>query len=143
VEIATRLLKTARLSTDPNDHYDAVWCVFDIDEHPNVEDARQQARDNNIELIVSNPSFDLWVHLHYQELTKHTHRHRIQSMCGNHIKGYQKRPPCSELMERFPHAKKLAIGLDNWHASRGTQGHNPSTNVYEIVDAIRSYRSRP
>ena len=35
--------------------YDAVWCVFDVDEHPNLGDAMQMARGNQIDVAISNP----------------------------------------------------------------------------------------
>src|SRR3982750_4853087 len=35
----------ARRARDENLKYDEVWCVFDVDEHPRLPDARQQARD--------------------------------------------------------------------------------------------------
>jgi hypothetical protein len=36
----------AKTRQDENLLYDDVWCVFDIDEHPAIPDAKQQARDN-------------------------------------------------------------------------------------------------
>ena len=121
-------------------HFDQVWCVFDIDEHPKIADAKQQARDNGIDLIVSNPCFDLWILLHYQELRRHTHRHKVQSLCRTHIDGYGKSPPCEELLKLYPQAEKRATALEKWHATRGTEGHNPSTNAHWLVAKIRSYR---
>lgn len=140
VETAVRLMKEAAKSQDPNDHFDQVWCVFDIDEHPKIPDARQQAHDNGISLVISNPCFDLWILLHYQDLRQPTHRHRVQSACRKHIPAYDKSPPCEELFERFPEAEERAIALNKWHATRGTDGQNPSTNAHDLVAKIRSYR---
>jgi hypothetical protein len=58
--------REARLQKDKYLRYDEVWCVFDIDSHPNLPDARQQARANGIELAISNPCFELWLLLHFQ-----------------------------------------------------------------------------
>lgn len=52
----------AKRFRDENLKYDEVWCVYDVDEHPKLADAFQQARDNQIELAVSNPCFELWLH---------------------------------------------------------------------------------
>lgn len=38
---------------DDNVAYDEVWCVFDTDEHPNLEQACQMARDNGIEVALA------------------------------------------------------------------------------------------
>ena len=136
VERAKSLQREARDSGDP---FDQVWCVFDIDDHKRIADAKQQARDNGIGLIVSNPCFDLWILLHYQDLTQHTHRHKVQSLCRKHIPGYVKSPPCDKLLQLFPEAEKRATALNKWHASRCTDGDNPSTNVHNLVAKIRSY----
>jgi hypothetical protein len=37
--------------------HDEVWCAFDRDQHERFEDACQMARDNQLELAVSNPCF--------------------------------------------------------------------------------------
>lgn len=70
VELAVKLKKEsegqARRRRDVNLRYDHIWCVFDIDEHPFVPEARQQARDNRIDVAVSNPCFELWLLLHFQ-----------------------------------------------------------------------------
>src|SRR3954451_2941209 len=60
---------------DPNLLYDEIWCVFDVDEHPNLQDAKQQAKANGIELAISNPCFELWLHLHFKEQTASIERH--------------------------------------------------------------------
>ena len=36
-----------------------VWCVFDIDEHPKVLEASQQAMDNGLKVAISNRCFEL------------------------------------------------------------------------------------
>lgn len=53
--------RQAKREGDPFLAYDEVWCVFDIDEHPGVNDARQLAEARGIELAVSNPCFELWM----------------------------------------------------------------------------------
>jgi hypothetical protein len=140
VETAVRLQKEAKTSRDPNDHFDQVWCVFDVDQHPKIDDAKQQANAHGIHLVISNPCFDLWILLHFEDLRKHTHRHKVQSACRKHIKDYDKSPPCEQLFERFPEAERRATELNNWHASCGTDGQNPSTNAHDFVAKIRSYR---
>ncbi len=57
----------ARKLKDDNQKYDEVWCVFDIDEHPLIPEAKDQASANGIELAISNPCFELWALLHFQD----------------------------------------------------------------------------
>lgn len=73
--------------------YDEVWCVFDVDEHPHLHDARQQARDNGIDLAVSNPCFELWALLHFQDHTAHIERADARRRLKRHLPGYEKALP--------------------------------------------------
>ncbi|MDB5283342.1 MAG: hypothetical protein JWO06_2417, partial [Bacteroidota bacterium] len=45
--------------------YSHVYCVFDVDEHPQIEGVIQRARDLGLIPIVSNQSFELWYLLHF------------------------------------------------------------------------------
>jgi hypothetical protein len=85
VERAVELKKSAGAGG-----FDEVWCVFDIDEHPLVPDAKQQARDNGIQLAISNPCFELWALLHFQDQRAEIDRRQTQRLCRQHIAGYQK-----------------------------------------------------
>ena len=49
----------AKREGDQNLIYDEVWCVFDVDQHPRIPEAMQMARDNGIELAISNPCIEL------------------------------------------------------------------------------------
>lgn len=139
VEKAVRLMKDAAQSPDPNDHFDQVWCVFDIDEHPEDRGRKTASREPRNQFGNLQPCFDLWILLHYEDLSQHTHRHKVQKACAKHIPGYLKFPPCEELFERYTQAEQRAVDLNKWHGSRGTQGANPSTNAHELVAKIRSY----
>jgi len=58
---------------------DSAWAVCDGDEHiqndpNNWNDALQLADANGIDLAVSNPSFELWYLLHFQDQHANLHR---------------------------------------------------------------------
>jgi len=145
VETAARMKRdaesAAKRARDQNLKFDEVWCVFDVDEHPYLPEAKQQARDNGIKTAVSNPCFELWALLHFQDQRAHIHRHQVQHLCKQHMPGYEKRLPCAELMEKYDQALQRAIDLSRWHEGRGTIGDNPSTGAHELVQAIRSQRA--
>ena len=51
---------------------DFYWCVFDVESpqhHPYLDRARQMARDNGVQLAISNPCFELWLILHHCDRT--------------------------------------------------------------------------
>ena len=85
--------REARRTRDSFQRYDEIWCVFDRDEHPRFHEAMQQAKDNGILLATSNPSFELWLLLHYQKVTAHIERHEVHSRFRHHCPGYEKEAP--------------------------------------------------
>ncbi len=72
VELAVRLKKEAyrRGKRYPEEAFDAVWCVFDQDDHPMLAEAKQQARDNGVDVAFSNPNFGLWLLLHFEDCSQ-------------------------------------------------------------------------
>jgi RloB-like protein len=139
VEMKTDAERAARAAKDENQRYDEVWCVFDIDDHPHIDDAKQQARDNGIKLAVSNPCFELWVLLHFQDQRAHISRAQLRAACRRHLPGYQKELPTETLNPLYDQAATRARDLDTWQQEQGRQDANPSTGVYKLTEAIRGF----
>jgi hypothetical protein len=127
----------ARKAHDVNLRYDRVWGLFDIDSHPNVPDAKQQARDNDIELAISNPCFELWAYLHFADRTAYIERHELRKKCKEFMPRYDKTLPFERLRPNYDDAVRRATALDKTHAHNGDPGANPSTRVYVLTEDIR------
>jgi len=142
VECAARLKKKAerdaKQKEDENRRYDAVWCVFDIDTHPYVAEARQQAQANGIELAISNPCFELWALLHLQEQSAPLNNTEARRLLKKHLPEYDKALPFEELEAQYAKAHNRAVDLDKRQESAGQPGGNPSTGVYKLVQRIRT-----
>jgi RloB-like protein len=136
VQMKKESQREAHSRRDDNLKYDHVWCVFDVDEHAFVPEAKQQALANAIDVAVSNPCFELWLLLHFQDQTAHVERDRVQRLCREHMPGYDKAPPCDALMPRRSQAIERASQLESWQASRGNAGENPSTGVHRLIQQI-------
>ena len=65
---------------DENIAYDSVWCVFDVDDHPQINEAKQMAKTNEIDLAISNPCFELWLILHFRNNPGMQHRDRLREI---------------------------------------------------------------
>ena len=55
---------------DQRSEIDEVWCIFDVEQpkrHPRLNDAVALARERGVQIAVSNPCFELWLVLHFQE----------------------------------------------------------------------------
>ena len=136
--------REAKRFRDENLKYDEVWCVYDVDIHPKLADAFQQARDNGIELAVSNPCFELWLLLHFAEQTAYIERHKVQTLLRQHLAGYKKRGDFEKLKSGYTDAVKRAELLKKRCEENGDKGGNPSTEVYRLTERILtlSYEAR-
>jgi hypothetical protein len=131
----------ARKLKDDNQKYEEVWCVFDIDDHRLIPEAKDQARANGIELAISNPCFELWALLHFQDQSAHIARGKVQRLCATCMPGYEKRLDYETLRPKYPDALHRAQELEKWHDLRSTVGANPSTAVYRLVERIKAQAS--
>lgn len=122
--------------------YDEIWCMFDVDEHPEIKQSVNRARQKKgVEVAVSNPCFELWLVLHQKDQTAHIERKDVQQLAQELglIKG--KRIDDSSfnlLLEKYEDARRRAKELDRWHEENGSPTRsNPSTGVWRLVDSIR------
>jgi hypothetical protein len=141
VEIAKDHKKTAetnaRRERDVNLVYNSVWCVFDVDDHPHISDARQMAADNGIELAISNPCFELWLLLHFRDGPGMQHRDKIKELLVHFVPGYDKNVKFSAFSDGYQQAVTRAKRLDNSAESDDDVGRNPTTGVYLLTEIIR------
>ena len=142
VKLKREAEKMAKANRDSNFLYDYVWCVFDIDEHPNIAEAKQQARDNAIQLAISNPCFELWILLHFQDQRSHLSRSAVQHECAKYLPGYIKKVPFDKVHPYYDQAVRRARDLVAWQKSRTCADEtNPWTSVQDLTELIRHSRS--
>lgn len=121
--------------------FDEIWCVSDTDEHKKLRDAIQDARQSGVEMVVSNPCFELWLVLHVQNQTGYIHRHDVQRLSEK--VGLTNGKKIAEtahhtLIDAFDIAKERAQTLDELHAGNDSPDRsNPSTDVWRLVDQLR------
>jgi RloB-like protein len=82
--------------------FDQVYAVFDRDDHQNYFDALNKAKSLEgklrndehqpiiFEAIVSIPSFELWLLLHYEDIQHPLHRNEVMTRLKQHIPTYTK-----------------------------------------------------
>ena len=128
-------IKAAR-EGDDNLAYDSVWCVFDIDEHPRVGEAKEMARDNGIHLAISNPCFELWLLLHFRENPGMQDRAKMKDMLTKHVSEYDKHVDYATYAAGYPQAVLRAKRMDESAEEAGEPGRNPTTCVYKLTELI-------
>lgn len=142
VEIAIRLQKEAedeaKQQHDENLKWDQVWAVFDIDEHPNVDQARQLASANEINLAISNPCFELWALVHFQEQRAHIERHAARAALQRHLPEYDKALDFAKMYPGYAAAVLRARTLEADADRHGEIDRNPTTAVHRLTELIRT-----
>lgn len=136
VDRKKRAEKEARRYSDPYRKYDEVWCVFDVDNHPNLLEAKQQARDNGLDLAISNPCFELWILLHFRDQRAHQERGPIQTAVREHLQGFVKEVPYDRVQPYYEEAVARASALMEWQVQQGRPDGNPSTAVHNLTGRI-------
>lgn len=128
----------AKRQRDENLRWDQVWAVFDMDDHPNVAEAKQLALEHDIALAVSNPCFELWAYLHFSDQGGHIHRDKLRAALQKHLPGYDKELAFAKLHGGYDVAVKRARQLDDAAAHAGRAGRNPTTGVYQLTEIIKT-----
>jgi hypothetical protein len=128
----------AKRERDENLRWDQVWAVFDMDDHPNVDDAKQLAIDNDISLAVSNPCFELWAVLHFVDQRAHIERGKLRAELKKHLPAYDKELDFATVHVGYDDAIQRAQSLDKSAAQTGRPGGNPTTGIYLLTEMIRT-----
>lgn len=128
--------KAAAREKDRNLRYDEVWCVFDLDEHPNVTNALKMAGDNRIEVALSVPCFELWLILHFRDSPGMIDRRNAQSMLKKYVAGYDKSVKYEDYHEGYANAVRRAQRLEAGATTANEPLTNPSTGVHRLTAAI-------
>lgn len=115
--------------------FDHVWCVFDRDEHPKINEAFAAARRAKIAVAYSNPCFELWYLIHFEPPAGPMHRDVVWQRLVRHLPHYHKSSTVyDELLplqgEALRRAHELREQLER-HGKNPTD--NPSTYVDRLV----------
>lgn len=79
-----------RIAPANGEDFDEVWCVVDVDDF-DLEPAVALAAKLDVRLAVSNPCFELWLLLHYQDCAAPLcDAKAVLRQLAKHVPGYQK-----------------------------------------------------
>ena len=120
---------------------DQYWAVFDCDEHPCYERAKKECHDRNIPFAYSDPCFELWHILHFQEYDKSCKRHDVQKLAETLIEGYERKTGKTTdfypLLDKLEEAEERAEKQRQNRETEGRTNGSPSTSIYELTRAIK------
>lgn len=147
-KLVQKAKKTLGFSPYYPDEGDMIWCVFDRDDNTNamLSKAKQLALKEGYQIAFSNPSFEVWFLLHFNnqlapvenceaaiKLLKK--KGRLEQYEKNK-EVYEALKPLQELaIER---AKKRVMTLQREHTEIFSRESNPVTTVAELVEYLNS-----
>jgi len=137
--LAKRAAAEAAARKEPYLLYDQVWCAFDVDDHPRLQDALVQAKANGILVALSNPSFELWALLHFRDYWASIDRRSARRLLKAVMPGYAKSLSLEAMTAGIADACVRAEVLEKRHKANGSDG-NPSSSVYRLCRVIMPSR---
>lgn len=123
--------------------YDKIWCVFDVDgAEGSVQfmEALDLAKGEKLEVILSNPCFEIWYILHFEFTTRpFTDAEEVKRHLRTSLDGYTESSQVfSELAPLTDKALTHSRRLRTHHLNLCVPSHsNPSTHVDELVEIFR------
>ena len=134
--------REAKRQGDPTNVYDRVWVVTDVDEFDaELPQVKLDALKAKVDLVISNPCFEVWLNYHHDASTRPVDRFEAQSRSkklGIVDIEYPKRIVFEQLVGRFEKAEKVAVRHRAHHVdSEAKFPHDaPSTRVDELVRSL-------
>jgi hypothetical protein len=118
---------------------DKTFLIYDCDV-PEVTAKLKKIK--NVDLLLSNPCFELWYLLHYQNQTAKLPTKDCMQKIYNTVKGYRKghldEKMKSQIIENQNEAIKRAKSLIK--TGIPTELNNPSTHVYRFVEELEAVK---
>lgn len=149
---ADKLVQKARATIGYSPYYpdegDIIWCVFDRDDNTNamLSKAKQMAIKEGYQIAFSNPSFEVWFLLHFNNQTTPVEncetaikllkkKGRLEQYEKNKEVYEQLKPLQEAAIDR---AKKRVSVLQAEHTEILSRESNPVTTVAELVEYLNS-----
>jgi hypothetical protein len=136
--LVSSAVKARDKSADEEGEIDEFWCVFDVEwprNHPRLREAIQQARNNDINLAISNPCFELWLILHFERKSSWLDNDGARRLRRQLDGAPDKNLDPAKYMPLVRQAMDNAIVLAERHSRDGTRRpqDNPSSGMYLLV----------
>lgn len=142
VKMLIKEIKTLGLNLKNGDE---AYCIFDTDIDPSkndiINEAKKLANSNNIKVITSTPSIELWFLLHYKYTTASMNNKNVIDNLKKYYPIYEKNIDIyPDIKDKTLAAIKRAKELEIFQLSNGkvigTVEANPNTEIYEIVEKL-------
>lgn len=119
---------------------DEVWAVFDRDEHQHYDEALKLCETNGIKVGRSNPCFEVWLILHYEDFHRPDERSEVLShlckLCPEYREGKGREADFDKMMGCLEQAEQRAEAQLISREKEGRQYGPPSTTLFKLTRSI-------
>ena len=129
-------------SSEEAGEVDEVWCLFDVEcpgSHPNLQEAVDLANQNGIRLAISNPCFELWLALHFEDHRDCLTTDEAVELRSSHDGSSDKSVDGPAYMPRRNKAYPRAKFLEGMHRREDNAfpNDNPSSGMFRFLEAVQ------
>jgi hypothetical protein len=128
------------------EEHDQVWAAFDVDEHPNFDEAVRLCVAKGVGVCRSNPCFEVWLILHEADHHSPDDRHRVcarlKTLRPEYDPSGSKTCDFDEMIARVEDAEARAAAQLARRQNEGAPFGRPSTTAGELTAAIREAAER-
>lgn len=139
-------ISVVRYAKERREEFESIWCVFDVEiqPHPSLAQALNQARDLGFNVALTNPAFEYWLLLHFENTSRpltSIKQARTELRKQKPLSNFDKSLTDEMMVKVFPlisKAVKHAKQRFRNHAITEIADTNPSTHVYKLVEELQS-----
>ena len=121
--------------------YDWIVCLVDCDEHRTFDEAFKLAEKHGIQVLVSNPCFEVWLLWHIEDFNRHSEARDVQAR----LKGLKvtrgKKLLASFQVEKYREACSRARRADR-RPTANRIGPNPSSGLPVLLELLEGITPR-
>ena len=138
--------KKAGPEGDSYEEHDQIWAVFDRDDHPRFDEAVRLCETYGVRVARSNPCFEVWLILHYEDFNKLLDRRKVQQHFQKLHPKYDcdggKEVDAQAILRHIDKAERLAARQLKQRTNERKPFGSPSTTVHLLTKAIRENEAK-
>ncbi len=132
-------------------NYEKIYCVFDFANTKEFKEAVNRRLSANIIKIISNPSYEFWLLLHFSNSTAPIiGKELIEKLINKSVKNsglsnfqYSKSELSEDFLDLLLDSFEKAIGnakqVEKSHIRNGdSPNHNPSSEIYKLIEELQN-----
>lgn len=126
---------------------DECWAVFDKDQFPDFDNAVSKLKNNNrVHAAYSNPSFELWVLIHFQNVTSQIDQKSCIAKLNPYFKKhtqkeYEKNGQIYKILNEHGDHEKACKSAEIMFKQAGSQKpwmKNPTTEIHKLFKKLQN-----